>query len=115
MSKIKWFIHKLFHNSNFFVGLYCFDCEGEDWDCSTCEGKGWHVVLEKKCKTSNAVEKKYDKLDGSFMMCCHAEYLLDSDNESNFVTAIKETFTQDQIDASINWDWVKDNPLQVND
>jgi hypothetical protein len=110
MNKIKWFIHRLFHNSNFFVGVYCLDCEGEE-GCPTCDGRGWHIVLEKKCKTSNAVEKKYDKLKGNFMMCCHAEYLLDYDNESNFVTAIKETFTQAQIDDAINWDWVKDNPF----
>ena len=45
------------------------------------------------------------------MMCCHAEYLLDYSNESNFVTAIRETFTQAQIDDAINWDWVKDNPF----
>ena len=61
MNKIKWFIHRLFHNSNFFVGVYCLDCEGEE-GCPTCDGRGWHIVLEKKCKTSNAVEKKYDKL-----------------------------------------------------
>ena len=114
MNKIKWFIHRLFHNSNFFVGVYCLDCEGEE-GCPTCDGRGWHTVLEKKCKTSNAVEKKYDKLDGSFMMCCHAEYLLDYNNESNFVTAIRETFTQAQIDYFVNWDWVKDNPLKENE
>ena len=114
MNKIKWFIHRLFHNSNFFVGVYCLDCEGEE-GCPTCDGRGWHIVLEQKCKTSNAVEKKYDKLDGSFMMCCHAEYLLDYSNESNFVTAIRETFTQAQIDYFVNWDWVKDNPLKENE
>ena len=100
--------------TNFFVELFCESCEGTTWDCPTCRGYGWYIVLETQCKTPNQVEKKYEKLGNNFGMCCHVEYVLDPQNKSNWVKAIKKTFTEDEINNAINWNWVRDNPIQEN-
>jgi hypothetical protein len=100
--------------TNFFAALFCESCDGTNSNCPTCKGCGWYIVLETQCKTTEEVEEKHEKLGDNFYLCCHAEYVLNPRNKSNWVNAIKENFTEDEINNAIDWNWVRDNPIQEN-